>query len=302
MNIKLELLISKLGQPEKKVGDEYFWQCPFCKDRGKDNLKFNNKKGIIWCFANNNHAPQLLKQISKGRRIIFQEETDIKDNKDDKFEKCFTKQKQSEFKNYTKFCNEFLLRSPSILQFLKKKRGLTSATVKDVQIGFDSYKKMWIIPSYLYSTENNNIILGFEYRPFNFNKNGLFRERGTPTGLSMINSYKTTAEILVVVEGYFDGYALYQYLSEQNQIKYYHIATPSNGIHSLAKNIAFVDFNKYKKFYLYVDNDNDGNTAAEKIQSEFPIFERFKTQCNCKDFNEHYLKCINKKSGNSYAV
>lgn len=153
-------------------------------------------------------------------------------------------------------------------------------------------KKRWVIPTFQYSTERANTILGFEYRPFNFSKEGLTREKGTPTGLAMINSYKPTMEILAVVEGYFDGYALYQHLKEQKQIKYYHIVTPSNGIQSLLKHVSQVDFSKYKKFCLYVDNDEEGNRVAEKIIAKYPIFERVTTECGCKDFNEHYLKCI----------
>ena len=156
-------------------------------------------------------------------------------------------------------------------------------------------KKRWVIPTFQYSTERANTILGFEYRPFNFSKDGLTREKGTPTGLAMINSYKPTMEVLAVVEGYFDGYALYQHLKEQKQIQYYHIVTPSNGIQSLLKHISQVDFSKYKRFYLYVDNDEEGNKVAEKIMAKYPIFERVTATCGCKDFNEHYMKCIKGK-------
>ncbi|MCD7780308.1 MAG: toprim domain-containing protein [Candidatus Gastranaerophilales bacterium] len=98
--------------------------------------------------------------------------------------------------------------------------------------------------------------------------------------------------MLAVVEGYFDGYALYQHLWEQKQIKYYHIATPSNGVQSLLKYISQADFSRYKKFYLYLDNDEEGNKTAQKIMAKYPMFGRIITDCGCKDFNEHYLKCI----------
>ena len=66
--LSLELLTTVLGEPEKQSGDEYLWQCPLCKDTGRDNLKFNAVKGILWCFANESHAPQILKYIlTKGR-------------------------------------------------------------------------------------------------------------------------------------------------------------------------------------------------------------------------------------------
>ena len=55
---------------------------------------------------------------------------------------------------------------------------------------------------------------------------------------------------------------------------------------------------KYKQIYLYVDNDKDGNKAAEQILDKYSQYniERIKLDCGCKDFNEHYLKCIKNKA------
>ncbi len=293
-NLKLELLTEVLGEPEKQSGDEYLWQCPLCKDTGRDNLKFNAVKGILWCFANESHAPQILKEIlKKGRINLKPANTDY--NSYDRYKHIFSMQKQIEFKIYMQECNEKLLTIDILPSILLKKRGLNLSTARDVKLGVDMNKKRWVIPTFQYSTERANTILGFEYRPFNFSKDGLTREKGTPTGLAMINSYKPTMEVLAVVEGYFDGYALYQHLKEQKQIQYYHIVTPSNGIQSLLKHISQVDFSKYKRFCLYVDNDEEGNKVAEKIMAKYPIFERVTTTCGCKDFNEHYMKCIKGK-------
>ena len=40
----------------------------------------------------------------------------------------------------------------------------------------------------------------------------------------------------------------------------------------------------------------------EKIIEKYPMFKRIVTKCDCKDFNEHYIKCIKnqKKKGNNY--
>ena len=289
--LSLELLTTVLGEPEKQSGDEYLWQCPLCKDTGRDNLKFNAVKGILWCFANESHAPQILKEILKKGRINLKP-ANADYNSYDRYKHIFSMQKQIEFKIYMQECNEKLLTIDILPSILLKKRGLNLSTARDVKLGVDMNKKRWVIPTFQYSTERANTILGFEYRPFNFSKDGLTREKGTPTGLAMINSYKPTMEILAVVEGYFDGYALYQHLKEQKQIQYYHFVTPSNGIQSLLKHISQVDFSKYKRFCLYVDNDEEGNKVAEKIMAKYPIFERITTTCGCKDFNEHYLKCI----------
>lgn len=293
-NLNLELLTAVLGEPEKQSGDEYLWQCPLCKDTGRDNLKFNAVKGILWCFANESHAPQILKEmLKKGKINLKPANADY--NSNDRYKHIFSIQKQIEFKIYMQECNEKLLTIDILPSILLKKRGLNLSTARDVKLGVDMNKKRWVIPTFQYSTERANAILGFEYRPFNFSKDGSTRSKGTPTGLAMINSYKPTMEVLAVIEGYFDGYALYQHLKEQKQIQYYHIVTPSNGIQSLLKHISQVDFSKYKRFCLYVDNDEEGNKVAEKIMAKYPIFERVTTTCGCKDFNEHYMKCIKGK-------
>lgn len=293
-NLNLELLTAVLGEPEKQSGDEYLWQCPLCKDTGRDNLKFNAVKGILWCFANESHAPQILKEmLKKGKINLKPANADY--NSNDRYKHIFSIQKQIEFKIYMQECNEKLLTIDILPSILLKKRGLNLSTARDVKLGVDMNKKRWVIPTFQYSTERANAILGFEYRPFNFSKDGLTRSKGTPTGLAMINSYKPTMEVLTVIEGYFDGYALYQHLKEQKQIQYYHIVTPSNGIQTLLKHISQVDFSKYKRFCLYVDNDEEGNKVAEKIMAKYPIFERITTTCGCKDFNEHYMKCIKGK-------
>lgn len=293
--LKLEILTEALGEPEKQSGDEYSWQCPRCLDTGRDNLKFNAEKGVLWCFADESHAPQILKEIlKKGNISPNPANTDY--NSVDRYKHIFSMQKQIEFKIYMQECNKKLLEIDIFPVILLKKRGLNLSTVRDVKLGIDLNKKKWVIPTFQYFTEKANTILGFEYRPLNFSKDSLTREKGTPTGLAMINSYKPTTEVLAVVEGYFDGYALYQHLKEQRQIKYYHIVTPSNGIQSLLKQISQIDFSKYKKFYLYVDNDEEGNKVAEKIINQYPMFKRIITDCRCKDFNEHYMKCIKGKS------
>lgn len=295
--LTLDILQNCLGEPESQSGDEYIWQCPLCKDTGRDNLKFNAAKGILWCFADESHAPQLLREILKKNKnkICFKHFNNDYENTD-RYKRFFTIQKQMEFRTYMKECNEALQKSLMRVRFLRQKRGLTAVTVKAVKIGIDEYKKCWVIPTFQYSTERSNIILGFEYRPLNLGKDGLKREKGTPTGLAMINSYKPTTEALVIVEGYFDGYALYQHLYKKRQLKYYHIVTPSNGVQSLLKHISQVDFAKYKKFFLYLDNDEEGNKVAAKIIDRYPMFQRILTHCGCKDFNEHYLKCIKPQS------
>ncbi len=94
IELTLELLITHLGQPIKKVGDEYFWKCPQCIDTHKDNLKFNHRKGVLYCFANSDHSKMLLKEIKfNAKSSQIQRKFDEKVIKN----KAISKQKQSKF-------------------------------------------------------------------------------------------------------------------------------------------------------------------------------------------------------------
>ena len=143
-----------------------------------------------------------------------------------------------------------------------------------------------------YTFTSHQIPCGFEYRPLDLSKKGIRREKDCPTCLAQINEYTETTKILAVVEGYFDGYALFQYLTEIGQIHLYHIVTPSNGINGLLKQIDSVDFDKYKRFELFIDNDEPAQRVANQILEKYPFFNRVELTCGCKDFNEHYMKCI----------
>lgn len=159
------------------------------------------------------------------------------------------------------------------------------------KIGYDKRKNVWTIPTIKYSC-NDFEVVGFEFRPHNLSKSGLHRTKGTPNGLAMINDYYNCIDTLCVIEGYFDGYALLQYLAERQEDKYYHIVTPSNGVRALLKYLQEIDYSKYKKFYLFIDNDDVSNNIKLQILEKYPQFEPINMNCGCKDFNEHYLKCI----------
>ena len=289
---KLELLTAKYGQPEKKVGNQYYWQCPYCKENGKDNhkdnLQYNSVKDVLSCFADKSHTSKILQDLKICKTTIGCTSPLQIDYKN-----LFTPEKQNEYKTYLKRCNQELLTIfYNSLKDLKNTRGIEQETVKRLKIGVDKNKLTWVFPTFEYTSEKDRNIIGFEYRPLDFSKQGLHREKGTPTGLAMINAYKQETEAIVVVEGYLDGYALWQHLNEKGQSNYYHIVTPSNGVSALPKIISHINFSKYKKFYLFIDNDDAGNFAASEILEQYPMFERIILNCGCKDFNEHYLKCI----------
>lgn len=295
-DLTLDLIIEHLGNPIRKRGCEYEWQCPICKDTGKDNLKFNSQKGILYCFANESHARTILSNIMRNQKDLYLNNKKeglnrpIEANKTQ--EDKLTPEVQEKFKQYMIECNTSLLNDSKVLDFLKKKRGINQETVSNTGMGIDKTKRRWVIPTFKYMC---NEIIGFEYRPPDLSKKGLCREKGTPTGLAQINCYTPKTESLVIVEGYFDGYALLQYLTETNQSQNYHIVTPSNGVQGLLKQMRVIDFRKYKKFELFIDNDKTSCPIANKIIEEYPLFHKVELKCGCKDFNEHYLKCIKQK-------
>lgn len=289
---KLKKLIAKYGEPEKQAGNQYYWQCPYCKENGgdthKDNLQYNIKKDILSCFANKSHTSKILQEL-KISKSSYNYATPLQQD----YKKLFTPEKQTELKTYLKNCNEELLNLfHKPLKDLEDIRGIKPKTVKQLKIGIDKDKLTWVFPTFEYTSGNDRNLIGFEYRPLDFSKKGLYREKGMPTGLAMINGCKPETEALIVVEGYLDGYALWQYLDKKGQSNYYHIVTPSNGVTALLRVISYIDYSRYKKFYLFIDNDEAGNNAAGEILNKYPMFERITLKCGCKDFNEHYLKCI----------
>ncbi len=269
--IEINNLIEYLGQPLKKCGNELIWQCPICMDRGKDNLKYNIAKNVLYCFANSEHAKTILKEINK------------KDNKDYSKYKTYplkhitkpailTQEQITNFENYMYECNATLLFDKNLLKLLYDKRGLTPTTVSMAKIGYDKRKNVWTIPTIKYSC-NDFEVIGFEFRPHNLSKNGLYRSKETPNGLAIINDYYNCIDTLCVIEGYFDGYALLQYLTERKEDKYYHIVTPSNGVRALLKYLQEIDYSKYKKFYLFIDNDDVSNNIKLQVLEKYPQFE-----------------------------
>ncbi len=301
MNITLDDVIAVVGEYKRKRQNEYEFQCPYCAETGGDthcdNLKFNAQKHVLYCFANPEHSQKLFKKIIKIKQetscdyyekaYLFKHEVD----------KELTIEQKKELFAYTFWFNQELLQSDFLLDYLFQTRGITEATVKEVFLGYDNETDYWVIPTIEYNTDitQKNVVTGFEYRPINFSKQGIRRSTGTPNTLAMINEYTINRECLAIVEGYFDGYALFQYLTEIEQINKYHIVTCSNGVQSLLKQVDIIDFLKYKEIFLFIDNDEVSNPVAIKILEKYPFMKRITLNCGCKDFNEHYLKCIRHK-------
>ena len=111
LDITLDDLIAHCGD-YKRIGQEYVFQCPYCQDTGHDNMMFNPKKGIVWCHADKNHAPQLLREIMKEKKPqMTNKKLEIKQWEDN----------QENYLLYAYFCNDMLLGNDisSILEYDK---------------------------------------------------------------------------------------------------------------------------------------------------------------------------------------
>lgn len=290
MSIELEKIINYLGQPIKQSGNNLIWKCPYCIDKSQNNLIYSKDKGILWCFASGGeHSGMILSEIYKNSpNETFIMPPVIKHEK-----KVLTPDKIKYFTDKMRKYNNDLLKTPKMLDFIKNKRGIEIKTVEKCFIGIDLVKNKFAFPTIEFMT---NDVIGFEYRPFDLSKN-IKRETGGLTGLAQINTFTDKTQALVILGGYLDCYAFYQYLEEIGQAEYYHIATSSNGEGATLKYLEDVKehFNKYCRIYLYLDTDNTGITQMEKIKIKFPFVEIKTMSCGCKDFNEHYLKCIKSK-------
>lgn len=64
---KLELLSRTLGHPQKRIGAEHIWACPYCRqtggDKDGDHFKYNEQKDKYACFADNEHTKAVSKAI-----------------------------------------------------------------------------------------------------------------------------------------------------------------------------------------------------------------------------------------------
>lgn len=276
-------------------------------DSHKDNLKYNEQKRVLKCFANDTHAGNVLRDMNKAKGINTYK-TDLKPiNKPPALPKLADEQIEENVL-YMLNCERELAENKKALAHLQLKRGITAHTATSYGLGIDKELKKWVIPIWQYQTTLDPVIIGFEYRPALLPnaikekrteaekeaKKGISRKKGSISHLAMINSKPKNADSLIIVEGYFDGLALWQHLEEQNQAEKYHIVTPSNGISVLNKQIASIDLTAYKNFYLYVDSDEATQPIAQSIIEQYPFIQLVKLNCSCKDFNEHYLRCIKK--------
>lgn len=296
MSISYNEICSYLGEPLKTSGGHSYWQCPICMDNGKDNLVYTHSKELLTCFADNSHSHEIYKRIAQSGNKDFDYKT---------VKKLEPKKTPLEIDlEYITKCELELIEDEQSKAFLKKHRGLYGETL-GLGIGIDKENKRWVFPAIDFDFK----LIGAEYRtsyfimtkdkrPQNCPK-GLFKAKGTAADLCLINQASRKDKTLIIIEGFIDGYTLWQYLREQRQQDDYEIATPTNGVGTIPNLLDRIPVANYKDVIFWLDNDEAGNNALAQIKEKAKFnykVNRLTCQC-CKDFNEWYLKHERGKNG-----
>lgn len=267
-----------LGEPTGKQGGEYVWQCPYCMDSHKDNMRFNERKGLLWCFADPEHSKEVLKKMN-GK------ESDYKP-----IAKSVPKwvTMQDKYVEYMAQCQEELLNNQELLDYVYKKRGLSKEVIDLVGLGFDSEVNQFVIPIF---GLKEDMITDFELRAYG-DKKVISRVGGGHNTVAVIYGTQK-AKTCFFTEGFLDGYALLQFLLDKNQSDFT-IYSCSHGAESLLKCLPTVNFSNFDEVKLMLDADECGTKATKTIIENYVFIKdarKFLFDSNCKDFCQWYLEC-----------
>lgn len=297
LDIELSDIVNVLGQPTKKSGHQYYFQCPVCKSRGedssRDNLLFNDNKRVLKCFACDDGAKEVLRLINQNKTRNTRsagynpEQTKIKPkwyelNKDNLLEYLFESIEELDLtaKNYL------------------NNRCISLKTAELCGIGSDTNPNMVSIGHSItfpmFSMNNNEQLVGFELRQLG-SKKIIKHTLDSPTCICAIYG-KTNANNLFITEGFIDAYSLLELLGDKADKHNDLIATGSHGCKSILPSLSGIDFSNYKNYYLLLDNDEAGEEATRSIISEYPFFKDKRDLLRgCKDINEYLCQ---KRAGN----
>ena len=316
MDITLNDIQEYTGQQGKKQGDEVVFACPICNSLGHDksgnNLKFNTKKNVLYCFYDDSHNRLLLSEIMKKKH-----ESKRMENKEIP---AYIKN-QEQYLYYMELCNSALLgtltkdwvdevNSKNMFEdneynfyldliksdnaekaraYLKQQRGINTSTIEQTGLGFDFKARKWVIPIFNMNCE----IVGFRYRGALFSEKKVWTEKGTPKTLARFYG-ADTAKTCYIGEGEWDCIVLVQWLLENNQ-KDFMVVSPSNGASSLLSVIPQLQLNKFEQIKLIMDNDSSGDKATEEVIKKYPMIidsRDFLKNSGIKDINDYYLRKV----------
>lgn len=274
MEINLDDLVQELGK-YKKNGEHYYFQCPYCMDKHKDNMIYTPSKNLLYCFANDEHSKQILSEINKKKYA-------------DKIDVHIPQylNKQSEYLNYVVKSNDYLLSNDKALEYLQKTRGINKDTVEKVGMGFDKENNKWVIPIFA-----DDMFIGFEYRAADFKHKKIWREKDTKRCLAYVYG-KAKNDTLFICEGFLDAYILVQMLKEYNILQYSTVASVSNGVNGTLAIMPEIKFNNFDTIKLMLDNDEAGDLMTERVLSKYPFVidaRGFLKKYDVKDVTDYYL-------------
>ena len=279
-----------LGQNGKKSGDNWLFQCPICQDSSCDNLIVKGNGEYIHCFscANNEGGKYVLTEIERKRGYERKQERVVV-NEQPRF---LDRELQDQYMQYMTLTNDYLLEHTDLLDLLYEKRGIDRQTVIDCGIGYDDTEEHWVIP--IFSLKYDPKIMGFEYRRKNFDKypNGskVRREKGYVTDICQVWG-RNKAKTLIISEGFWDAYALHQYLRNKDDNDHT-IYSCSNGVTSLVNVMNRIKFFNFNEIKLILDTDEAGSKVTDEIIDRYNFIKDkrgFLFKGGYKDSNEWLL-------------
>ena len=316
MELTLNDIQEYLGQTGKKEGDEIVFQCGICalsgQDKSRDNLKWNTKKNVLYCFKDSEHSKIIMSEIMKKKH-----EAKRMENKEIP---AYIKN-QEKYLYYMELCNSALLgtltkdwidavneqdmfedneynfyldlinsdKPQKAQNYLKQQRGINTSTISRTGLGFDFKARKWVIPIFDMSCN----LMGFRYRGALFSEKKVWTEKGTPKTLTRFYG-ADTAKTCYIGEGEWDCIVLVQWLLENNQ-KDFMVVSPSNGASSLLSVMPQLQLNKFEQIKLIMDNDTAGDKATEEVLKSYPMViddRGFLKQSGIKDINDFYLEKV----------
>ena len=247
MELTLNDIQEYLGQTGKKEGDEVVFQCGVCalsgQDKSKNNLKWNTKKNVLYCFKDSEHSKIIMSEIMKKKH-----EAKRMENKEIP---AYIKN-QEKYLYYMELCNSALLgtltkdwidavneqdmfedneynfyldliksdKPQKARAYLKEQRGINTSTIEQTGLGFDFKARKWVIPIFDMSCN----LVGFRYRGADFRQKKVWTEKGTPKTLARFYG-ANTAKTCYIGEGEWDCIVLVQWLLVRAtvQVLYYQL-------------------------------------------------------------------------------
>lgn len=274
LDITLEELEKFLGSYKKK-GAHYYFQCPYCMDKHKDNMIYTPSKNLLKCFRDDEHSKQILSEINKKK---YGDKIDVH------VPQYLTMQEK--YLEYQIKCNDYLLSNDKALAYLQKTRGINKDTVKKVGMGFDKDNNKWVIPIF-----NDTYLVGFEYRGADFKHKKIWREKDTKRCLAYIYGC-AKAHTIILCEGMLDAYICVQMLNEYKHLDSTTVTSVSNGVNGTLAIMPEIKFNNFDTIKLMLDNDEAGDLMTERVLKQYPFVvdaRGFLKKYDVKDVTDYYL-------------